>query len=151
MAQFRRQYIEKSSNLSLEQSFNWVLTLYYLSKVYLAQLVEHWIVAPEVAGSSPSLHPLFNIYIYFMQFHYPLEFTPFFYQASLYLDLLEIEPLLPYSEIILPGFKSVIKSDTPECILRLLAFSFLLDLPLHSNYLMVVDYVDFVQGSLACD
>jgi hypothetical protein len=77
-----------------------------------------------------------------MQFHYPLELTPFFYQSFFYLDLLEIEPLLPYSETLLPGFKSVIKSDIPESMLQLLAFQFLLELPLHSNYLMVVEFVD---------
>ena len=58
LVQFQLQFIEKSLNPFLEQFFNWVYTPYYLFKVYLAQLVEHWIVAPEVAGSSPSLHPL---------------------------------------------------------------------------------------------
>jgi hypothetical protein len=77
-----------------------------------------------------------------MQFHYPLELTAFFYPSFFYLDLLEIEPLLPYSETILPGFKSVIKSDISEFMLQLIAFQFLLDLPLHSNYLMIVEFVD---------
>jgi hypothetical protein len=30
--------------------------------VVIAQLVERWIVAPEVAGSSPSYHPIYKNY-----------------------------------------------------------------------------------------
>lgn len=43
----------------------------------IAQLVEPWIVAPEVAGSNPSIHP-FNIQLFFMSYSYPNSLNTIF-------------------------------------------------------------------------
>ena len=49
---FRQPFAEKSLKQFLKQYYK----LYYITAV-VAQLVEHWIVAPEVAGPSPAFRP----------------------------------------------------------------------------------------------
>ena len=60
LVQFPQLSIAKNLNPSLKPLSNCFL-------VGIAQLVEPWIVAPEVVGSSPSSHP-FDIF-YFMSFN----------------------------------------------------------------------------------
>jgi hypothetical protein len=79
-----------------------------------------------------------------MAYHYPLELTPFFYQSNLYLNLEEMESLIPFNSTLLPGFELVIKSKIPTFMLDLLAFQFLMELPLTYNQIMMSNFLEFI-------
>ena len=48
---------EKNSRRCISRFYNNLPLKHFHVTVNIAQLVERWIVAPEVAGSSPSIHP----------------------------------------------------------------------------------------------
>lgn len=79
-----------------------------------------------------------------MQFYLPLDLVNHISQTLSYLDLLEIKPLFIQDSLLLPKFESNIKSEVPLFMLNLLAFQFLLELPLHSNYFLMLDFADLV-------
>ena len=79
-----------------------------------------------------------------MQFYLPLDLITHISQTLSYLDVLEIKPLFIQDSVLLPKFESNIKSEVPQFMLNLLAFQFLLELPLYSNYLLMLDFADLV-------